>query len=68
MKFHQVDVALFQYNRWPGGHDKMAAVTIRNCFVKQRRSWLGGVMWQVPRGGKMCCKTNIVRSVVPLGT
>lgn len=60
MKFHQVEVALFQYNRWTGGHDKMAVVTFRNCFAKQWRSWLRGVMWLVPRGGKMCCRMNML--------
>jgi hypothetical protein len=42
MNFHQVEVALFLYNRRPGGQDEKAVVTIRNCFAKQSCSWLGG--------------------------
>jgi len=42
MKFYQVEVALFQYNRRPGGYDEEVVVTIRNCFAKQGRSWFGG--------------------------
>jgi hypothetical protein len=60
MKIHQMEFALFQYNSRPGGRDEKVVVTIRNCFAKQWRSWLGGVMWQVPRGGKMRCKINML--------
>lgn len=51
IKIHQVEAALFQYNRRPGGNGEQAVVTIRKCSEEQWRSHggrneAGSMRWQ----------------------